>query len=167
MSDLNEILENVPFRSNFERDNFLLNKTSGPRLLVAIGEEITRLNLQLNSPGLQEFMKKRILGEVKVLVEKFDSLQAELGATPENIANLIEENEEEYYAEKLARIAAVETLVQETTVENMDLMLNLPVEVFEKAIFKCKSYINVVGKTTREQERKANAEFGKTITQPE
>ena len=165
MSDINAILENVPFRTEFERENFLLNKTSGPRLLVAIGEEIASLEVRLNST-VPSFLQTRIKREIEVLTSKFNELAQELGATASNIAELLEENEADYYADKLAKIAAVETLVQETSVENMDLMLNLPVEVFEKAIFKCQSYINVVGKTTREQERKANAEFGKaTIEQ--
>jgi hypothetical protein len=36
-------------------------------------------------------------------------------------------------------------------------MLNLPLPIYEAAITKCQTYLNVISKTTRAAERKANA----------
>ena len=51
----------------------------------------------------------------------------------------------------------MEAICQDVTVANMDQMLKLPAELYEEAIVKCQTFLNVINKVTRIAERKANA----------
>ncbi len=147
-----KFLSQVPYRTTFERENFLYGNLSGPRLLIAICKEIENLNSLLDV-SKQEWERTSILNEMNILSEKADEVQKEIG---KNIAKELETAEPEFWVGELARKAAVEALCQTVTTENMGQMLKLPAELYEESITRCQTFLNVINKTTRLAERKAN-----------
>jgi hypothetical protein len=146
------LLKDVPFRSNFERENFLYGSASGPRLIVVLLYEIEGLNnLYLQSEV--EFERDALLKEMNIISVKIDELSQELNG---DLVTALEEAEPAYWAETLARTGAVEAICQEVSIENMSAMLKLPADIYEETITKCQSFLNVINKTTRLAERKAN-----------
>jgi hypothetical protein len=146
------LLGQIPYRTTFERENFVYGNLSGPRLLIELCKEIERLNSVLDS-SKQEWERSAILTEMGIISAKIDEVQKEVG---KNVAKALEDAEGEYWVGELARKAAVEALCQAVTTENMGQMLKLPAELYEEAITKCQTFLNVINKTTRLAERKAN-----------
>lgn len=152
LNNARSILKQVPYRTNFERENFLFSNQSGPRFLVALCRDIEFLNVEY-AKSVVEWQKEAILTEMNIIAAKIAEVQESIG---ENIAVAIEEAEPEYWVEELSRRAAIEALVQKTTAENMGQLLKLPAELYEESITKCQHFLNVIGKVTRHAERKAN-----------
>jgi hypothetical protein len=100
-----------------------------------------------------DWEKKQVLDEMTIVNNKVKELQEQYGT---DIARVVEEDEPNYWAESMARRAAIEALTQKMTHDTMADMLNLPLPIYEAAVTKCQTYINVVSKTTRAAERKAN-----------
>lgn len=146
------VLKQVPFRTTFERENFLYGSHNGPRLLVALCQDIEFLNGEYNRV-VNEWEKASILEEMNIVNAKIVELQQEIGT---DVRKAIEEGESKFWVEELARKAAIEALCQEVTIENMGQMLKLPAELYEETITKCQTFLNVINKTTRLAERKAN-----------
>lgn len=147
------VLKQVPFRTNFERENFVYGAASGPRLLVILCQEMEFLNSQYDEAKF-DWIKENILNEMNVINDKIEEIKTELGIT--DVAKAIEEAEPTFWVEELARKAAVEAICQKVTIENMTQMLKLPSELYEDTITRCQTILNVVNKTTRVAERKAN-----------
>lgn len=146
------LLGQVPFRTTFERENFLYGNLSGARLLIALCKEIESLNLLLDA-SKQEWERTSILNEMNIISAKIAEVENEVGT---DVAKSLEESEPEFWVGELARRAAVEALCQAVTTENMGQMLKLPAELYEDAITRCQTFLNVINKTTRLAERKAN-----------
>lgn len=146
------ILSQVPYRTTFERENFLFSNQEGPRFLVALCRDIEFLNAEYVK-STNDLEKAAILAEMNVIAAKINEVKTDIG---DDIAKAIEDAEPQYWVEELSRRAAVEALVQQTTAENMAQMLKLPAELYEEAITKCQHFLNVIGKVTRHAERKAN-----------
>jgi hypothetical protein len=146
------ILSQVPYRTNFERENFLFSNQEGPRFLIALCRDIEFLNVEY-AKSMNELEKAAILAEMNIISAKIEEVKATIG---DDITKAIEDAEPQYWVEELSRRAAVEALVQKTTPENMGQMLKLPAELYEEAITKCQYFLNVISKVTRQAERKAN-----------
>lgn len=146
------LLKSVPFRTKFERENFLYGSASGPRLLVILCQEIEGLNNLLNQTGNDD-EQAALLEEMNIITNKINELKSEINS---DLGTALEEAESEFWVEHLARKAAIEALTQKFTFENMEHMLKMPAELYEETITKCQSFLNVINKTTRLAERKAN-----------
>ena len=146
------VLQQVPYRTTFERENFLFSSATGPRLLVTLCHDIEFLNSEYNKVST-DWEKTALLDEMNKIDAKIKELQTELGT---DIARAIEEAEPQFWVEELARKAAIEAICQSVTTENMGQMLKLPAELYEETITKCQSFLNIINKTTRLAERKAN-----------
>lgn len=146
------LLKQVPYRTTFERENFLFNTQGGPRLLVTLCQDIEFLNSEYSKVS-NDWEKEAILAEMNAVNTKIIELQTEIGT---DLAKAIEEGEASYWVEELARRSAVEAICQAVTTDNMGQMLKLPAELYEEAITKCQSFLNVINKVTRIAERKAN-----------
>lgn len=147
-----EIQAQMPFRTEFERENFLFNTVEGPRLILVLCQDLDQL-FQYHENCRFDWERAAVVKEMEIISNKIDELKREFG---DNIAEAVENDEPNYWAETLARRAAIETLTQKMTHDNMAEMLNLPLPVYEAAVTKCQTYLNVVSKTTRAAERKAN-----------
>jgi hypothetical protein len=152
LNNTRAVLKQVPFRTNFERENFVYSVASGPRLLVSLCQEMEFLNSELEK-ATTDWQKQIILNEMNIINGRIAELQAEIGT---DIATAVEEAEPQFWVEELARKAAVEALTQNVTTENMAQMLKLPAELYEQTISRCQTFLNVINKTTRLAERKAN-----------
>jgi hypothetical protein len=152
------VLSQVPFRTKFERENFLYGAFTGPRLLVALCKEIEALN-KMYAASILEYEKNSILEEMNILAERAEEIKQEIGV---DIKQAIEDAEPGYWVEEMARRSAVEAICQKVSVETMDQMLKLPSELYEETITKCQTFLNVINKTTRLAERKANVANIKT-----
>ena len=146
------VLQQVPYRTTFERENFLFSSATGPRLLVTLCHDVEFLNGEYNKAST-DWEKTALLDEMNKINAKIKELQTELGS---DIAQAIEEAEPQFWVEELARKAAIEALCQAVTTENMGQMLKLPAELYEETITKCQTFLNIINKTTRVAERKAN-----------
>jgi hypothetical protein len=156
LANTRSVLNQVPFRTTFERENFVFGSASGPRLLVALCQDIEFLNNEYGN-ALNEMAKASILEEMNLINAKIAELQVEIGA---DVRQAIEDAESQYWVEELARKAAIEALCQSVTFENMSQMLKLPSELYEETVTKCQTFLNVINKTTRLAERKANINNG-------
>lgn len=152
LSNTRKVLKQVPFRTTFERENFLYGSHTGPRLLVVLCQDIEFLNNEY-SRVLTDWEKASILEEMNIVNAKILELQEGIG---EDVRKAIEEAEPQFWVEELARTAAIEALCQSVSKENMGQMLKLPAELYEETITKCQTFLNVINKTTRLAERKAN-----------
>lgn len=152
LNNTRAVLKQVPFRTNFERENFVYSVASGPRLLVSLCQEMEFLNSELEK-ATTDWQKQIVLNEMNIINGRIAELQAEIGA---DVATAVEEAEPQFWVEELARKAAVEALTQNVTTENMAQMLKLPAELYEQTISRCQTFLNVINKTTRIAERKAN-----------
>lgn len=153
LNSTRNLLKQVPFRTNFERENFVYGVATGPRLLVTLCQEMEFLNTQYEEAKL-DWIKENILTEMNIINSKINEVKDELGIT--DLAKAIEDAESAYWVEELAKKAAVEAICQQVTVENMTQMLKLPSELYEESITRCQTFLNVINKTTRIAERKAN-----------
>jgi hypothetical protein len=152
LNNTRSVLKQVPFRTNFERDNFVYGVATGPRLLVALCQEMEFLNGEFDK-ATTDWQREIVLAEMNIINARIQELQTEIGA---DVATAIEEAEPAYWVEELARNAAVEAICQKVSVENMGQMLKLPSELYEDTITRCQAFLNVINKTTRLAERKAN-----------
>ena len=152
LNNTRAVLKQVPFRTNFERENFVYSVASGPRLLVSLCQEMEFLNSELEK-ATTDWQKQIVLNEMNIINGRIVELQDEIGA---DVATAVEEAEPQFWVEELARKAAVEALTQNVTTENMSQMLKLPAELYEQTISRCQTFLNVINKTTRLAERKAN-----------
>lgn len=152
LNNTRAVLKQVPFRTNFERENFVYSVASGPRLLVSLCQEMEFLNSELEK-ATTDWQKQIVLNEMNIINGRIAELQTEIGT---DIATAVEEAEPQFWVEELARKAAVEALTQNVTTENMAQMLKLPAELYEQTISRCQTFLNVINKTTRIAERKAN-----------
>lgn len=152
LNNTRAVLKQVPFRTNFERENFVYSVASGPRLLVSLCQEMEFLNSELEK-ATTDWQKQIVLNEMNIINGRIAELQAEIGT---DVATAVEEAEPQFWVEELARKAAVEALTQNVTTENMAQMLKLPAELYEQTISRCQTFLNVINKTTRIAERKAN-----------
>jgi hypothetical protein len=152
LSNTRSVLKQVPFRTNFERENFVYNVTTGPRLLVSLCQEMEFLNGELEK-ATTDWQKQIVLNEMNIINGRIAELQAEIGT---DVATAVEDAEPQFWVEELARKAAIEALTQSVSVENMAQMLKLPAELYEQTISRCQTFLNVINKTTRLAERKAN-----------
>ncbi len=152
LNNTRAVLKQVPFRTNFERENFVYSVASGPRLLVSLCQEMEFLNSELEK-ATTDWQKQIVLNEMNIVNGRIAELQAEIGT---DVATAVEEAEPQFWVEELARKAAVEALTQNVTTENMAQMLKLPAELYEQTISRCQTFLNVINKTTRIAERKAN-----------
>lgn len=146
------VLKQVPFRTDFERENFLYGSHTGPRLLVALCQDIEFLNGEYNRVA-NDWEKESILQEMNIINAKIVELQQSVGP---DVKKAIEDTEPQFWVEELARTAAIEALCQKVSTENMSQMLKLPAELYEETITKCQTFLNIINKTTRLAERKAN-----------
>lgn len=153
LNNTRSLLKKVPFRTNFERENFVYGVATGPRLLVTLCQEMEFLNSQYEE-AKHDWIKENILTEMNTINAKIDEVIAELGIT--DLSKAIEEAEPAYWVEELAKRAAVEAICQKVSIENMTQMLKLPSELYEESITRCQTFLNVINKTTRIAERKAN-----------
>jgi len=152
LNNTRSVLKQVPFRTNFERENFVYSVANGPRLLVSLCQEMEFLNSELEK-ATTDWQKQIVLNEMNIINARIAELQAEIGT---DVATAVEEAEPQFWVEELARKAAVEALTQSVSVENMAQMLKLPAELYEQTISRCQTFLNVINKTTRIAERKAN-----------
>jgi len=152
LNNTRTVLKQVPFRTNFERENFVYGVASGPRLLVSLCQEIEFLNGEMNK-ATTDWQKQIVLDEMNIINARIAELQAEIGT---DVATAIENAEPTYWVEQLAKNAAVEAICQNVSIENMGQMLKLPAELYEKTVTRCQTFLNVINKTTRLAERKAN-----------
>ena len=152
LNNTRAVLKQIPFRTNFERENFVYSVASGPRLLVSLCQEMEFLNSELEK-ATTDWQKQVVLDEMNIINARITELKEEIGA---DIATAVEEAEPQFWVEELARKAAVEALTQNVTTENMAQMLKLPAELYEQTISRCQTFLNVINKTTRIAERKAN-----------
>lgn len=152
LNNTRTVLKQVPFRTNFERTNFVYGVASGPRLLVSLCQEMEFLNGELEK-ATTDWQKQIVLAEMNIINARIVELQAECGA---DVATAIENAEPTYWVEQLAKNAAVEAICQTVSIENMGQMLKLPAELYEQTITRCQTFLNVINKTTRTAERKAN-----------
>tara|TARA_B100002019_G_C21234063_1_gene581734 strand:+ start:167 stop:691 length:525 start_codon:yes stop_codon:yes gene_type:complete len=156
MNDVWEIQSEVPFRTKFERENFVYNDAEGPRLVLILCQDLTQLYQHQIQCG-SEWEKQAVIKEMNIVLEKLNEVMGELGVSdPKAFVEALEEAEPDYWSETLSRRAAVEALASKMSTDNMSDMLNLPLEVYEQTIQKCQTYLNVVNKTTRQAERVAN-----------
>jgi uncharacterized protein YecA (UPF0149 family) len=146
------VLKQVPFRTNFERENFVYSIATGPRLLVSLCQEMEFLNSELEK-AITDWQKQVVLDEMNIINTRIAELKEEIGP---DVAKAVEDAEPQFWVEELARKAAVEALTQNVTTENMAQMLKLPAELYEQTISRCQTFLNVINKTTRIAERKAN-----------
>ena len=152
LNNTRTVLKQVPFRTNFERENFVFGVATGARLLVSLCQEMEFLNNEYNTAS-NDWSKDAIIEEMNIINTKIVELQAEIGT---DVRAVLEEAEPTYWVEELAKRAAVEAICQKVSVENMDQLLKLPAELYEESIVKCQTFLNVINKTTRLAERKAN-----------
>ena len=152
LNNTRAVLKQVPFRTNFERENFVYSVASGPRLLVSLCQEMEFLNSELEK-ATTDWQKQIVLDEMNIINGRIAELKEEIGA---DVASAVEEAEPQFWVEELARKAAIEALTQSVSVENMGQMLKLPAELYEQTISRCQTFLNVINKTTRVAERKAN-----------
>lgn len=152
LNNTRTVLKQVPFRTNFERENFVYGVASGPRLLVSLCQEMEFLNSELEK-ATTDWQKQIVLAEMNIINARIVELQAECGA---DVATAIENAEPTYWVEQLAKNAAVEAICQNVSIENMGQMLKLPAELYEQTVTRCQTFLNVINKTTRIAERKAN-----------
>jgi uncharacterized protein YecA (UPF0149 family) len=152
LNNTRAVLKQVPFRTNFERENFVYSIASGPRLLVSLCQEMEFLNSELEK-ATTDWQKQVVLDEMNIINTRITELKEEIGT---DVAKAVEEAESQFWVEELARKAAVEALTQNVTTENMAQMLKLPAELYEQTISRCQTFLNVINKTTRLAERKAN-----------
>lgn len=152
LNNTRAVLKQVPFRTNFERENFVYSVASGPRLLVSLCQEMEFLNSELEKANT-DWQKQIVLDEMNIINGRIAELQAEVGA---DVAKAIEDAEPAYWVEELAKNSAVEAICQKVSIENMGQMLKLPAELYEETIIRCQTFLNVINKTTRLAERKAN-----------
>ena len=153
LNNTRSLLQKVPFRTNFERENFVYGVATGPRLLVTLCQEMEFLNSQYEE-AKHDWIKENVLTEMNIINSKIDEVMTELGIT--DLSKAIEEAEPAYWVEELAKRAAVEAICQKVSIENMTQMLKLPSELYEESITRCQTFLNVINKTTRIAERKAN-----------
>ena len=146
------LLKQVPYRTNFERENFVYSVASGPRLLVSLCQEMEFLNSELEKAAT-DWQKQIVLDEMNIINARIVELQAEYGT---DVATAVENAEPVYWVEQLAKNSAVEAICQKVSVENMGQMLKLPAELYEETITRCQTFLNVINKITRSAERKAN-----------
>ena len=131
------LLAQVPFRTTFERENFLFNSLSGPRLLVALCQDIENLNeVYTGSPSAIE--RTAVLEEMNIISAKIAELTQEIVT---DVRTALENAEAEFWVETLARKAATEALAQQFTFANMEQMLQMPAELYEETIVKCQSFL--------------------------
>jgi hypothetical protein len=152
LNNTRAVLKQVPFRTNFERDNFVYGVATGPRLLVSLCQEMEFLNNEADK-ATNDWSRDAIIEEMNTINAKIAELQAEIGS---NVRTALEAAEPAFWVDDLAKKAAVEAICQAVTVANMDQMLKLPAELYEDTIVKCQTFLNVINKTTRQAERKAN-----------
>ena len=152
LNNTRTVLKQVPFRTNFERENFVYGVASGPRLLVSLCQEMEFLNGEMNK-ATTDWQKQIVLDEMNIINARIAELQAEIGT---DVATAIENAEPTYWVEQLAKNAAVEAICQNVSIENMGQMLKLPAELYEQTVTRCQTFLNVINKTTRLAERKAN-----------
>lgn len=152
LANTRSVLKQVPFRTTFERENFVYSTATGPRLLVSLCQEMEFLNSELEK-ATTDWQKQIVLNEMNIINGRVAELQAEIGA---DVATAVEAAEPQFWVEELARKAAIEALTQSVSVENMAQMLKLPAELYEQTISRCQTFLNVINKTTRIAERKAN-----------
>ena len=152
VNNARNIQAGMPFRTDFERENFLFNTVEGPRLILVLCQDLEQLNSVYENCRF-DWEKKQVLDEMTIVNNKVKELQEQYGT---DIARVVEEDEPNYWAESMARRAAIEALTQKMTHDTMADMLNLPLPIYEAAVTKCQTYINVVSKTTRAAERKSN-----------
>lgn len=145
------LLKQIPFRTKFERENFLYGTHTGPRLLTILCQDIISLN-EIYNKSVIDWEKERVLTEMNLINEKIIELMLEFP----NISKSLEEEDAAFWVEHLARKAAVEALCQQVSIENMSQMLKLPAEQYEETVTKCQMFLNIINKTTRIAERKAN-----------
>jgi len=152
LNNTRAVLKQVPFRTNFERDNFVYGVATGPRLLVSLCQEMEFLNNEADK-ATNDWSRDAIIEEMNTINAKIAELQAEVGS---DVRTALEAAEPAFWVDDLAKKAAVEAICQSVTVANMDQMLKLPAELYEDTIVKCQTFLNVINKTTRQAERKAN-----------
>lgn len=152
LNNTRAVLKQVPFRTTFERENFVYSVASGPRLLVSLCQEIEFLNGELEK-ATTDWQKQIVLDEMNIINARIAELQAEFGT---DVAKAIEDAEPQFWVEELAKNSAVEAICQKVSIENMGQMLKLPAELYEQTITRCQTFLNVINKTTRLAERKAN-----------
>lgn len=148
------ILKTVPYRTDYERENFLFgNLPPGPRLLLLLCNEINRLYSEY-STVIEDWERIVIEKEMNIINNKIEQTKLLIG---EDFNNELEKAEPKHWIEELAKRASIEALVQKITYENMSTMLKLSPTEYEEAITKCQVYLNAINKVTRGAERKANA----------
>lgn len=152
LNNTRSVLKQVPFRTTFERENFVYGVATGPRLLVSLCQEVEFLNSE-HDKATSDWQRDIVLAEMNIINARIAELQTEIG---ENVTTAIEEAEPQFWVEELARKAAIEALTQSVSAENMGQMLKLPAELYEQTISRCQTFLNVINKTTRVAERKAN-----------
>ncbi len=62
LNNTRAVLKQVPFRTNFERENFVYSVASGPRLLVSLCQEMEFLNSELEK-ATTDWQKQIVLNE--------------------------------------------------------------------------------------------------------
>jgi hypothetical protein len=152
LANTRSVLKQVPFRTTFERENFVYGTATGPRLLVSLCQEIEFLNSE-HDKAASDWQRTVVLNEMNITNARIAELQAEIGT---DVEAAIEAAEPQFWVEELARKAAIEALTQSVSVENMGQMLKMPAELYEQTITRCQTFLNVINKTTRLAERKAN-----------
>lgn len=152
LANTRSVLQQVPFRTTFERDNFVYGAATGPRLLVSLCQEMEFLNSE-HDKATTDWQKQTVLAEMNIISTRIAELQTEIGT---DVAAAIEAAEPQFWVEELAKKAAVEAICQKVSIENMGQMLKLPAELYEQTISRCQTFLNVINKTTRLAERKAN-----------
>ena len=152
ISAVHSIQTKIPYRTQFERENFLFNRVEGPRLILVLCEDLNNL-YSVYENSTHDWQKTQIQEEMTIVKAKLDELIAEHGS---DVAAAIESAEPAYWEETFARRGVVEALIQKVSYDNMANMLQLPMQNYEAAITKCQTYLNSISKTTRAAERKAN-----------
>jgi len=134
----------VPHRTRFEIEHLLLGKHPGlARKVAAIVQEIEKLEMQGDATA--EF-------EIGILQEILNDIVPEGSGTNEILGQL-EDEEEQYWVEKLGKMGAIDILtIGKLQPETMDAIACLPNNVMYRTIRECLLKVTAMNKEIKDIE---------------
>ena len=86
VNNARNIQAGMPFRTDFERENFLFNTVEGPRLILVLCQDLEQLNSVYENCRF-DWEKKQVLDEMTIVNNKVKELQEQYGT---DIARVVE-----------------------------------------------------------------------------
>lgn len=135
----------VPHRTRFEMEHLLLGRHPGlARKVAAIVQEIEKLEMQGDATAEQE---------IGILQEILNDIVPEGSGTNE-ILGQIEDEEEQYWVEKLGKMGAIDILtIGKLQPETMDAITCLPTNVMYRTIRECLVKVSAMNKEIKDIEQ--------------